>query len=57
MAGQINSKLQAQKMTMPQKNGQASTYMPEKKTAIGTTYRGCGAPMDIDTAKAAAKCF
>ncbi len=42
---------------MPQKGGQASTYMPEKKTATGTTYGGHGAPMDIDAARAAAKCF
>ncbi len=56
MAGRIDSKPQAQKMTMPQKDGQAS-YMPEKKMATGTTYGGCGAPMDIDAAQAAAKCF
>ncbi len=56
MAGRIDSKPQAQKMTMPQKDGQAS-YTPEKKTATGTTYGGCGAPMDIDAAQAAAKCF
>ncbi len=56
-AGQINSKPQAQKPTMPQKSGQASTYMLEKKTATGTTYKGCGMPMDINAARAAAKCF
>ncbi len=44
-------------MTMPQKGGQTSAYMPEKKMATGTTYGGHGAPMDIDAAKAVAKCF
>ncbi len=56
-AGQIDSKPQAQKVTMPQKGGQTMTYTPEKKTATGTTYGGHGAPMDIDAAWAAAKCF
>ncbi len=37
-AGHIDSKLQEQKMTMPQKDGQASTYMLEKKMATGMTY-------------------
>ncbi len=55
--GQIDSKPQAPKATMPQKGGQAPTYMPEKKTATGTTYRGRSAPMDIDTARATVKCF
>ncbi len=57
MAGQIDSKLQAQKETMPQKGGQASTYTLEKKTATGMTYGEHRVPMDIDTARAAAKCF
>ncbi len=56
-AGRINTKLQAQKVTMPQKGGQTSTSMPEKKTATGTIYGGRGAPMDIDAARAAAKWF
>ncbi len=57
VAGQTDSKPQAQKMATPQKGGQASTYMLEKKTATGMTYGGCGAPMDINTARAAAMCF
>ncbi len=54
---QIDTRLQAQKMTTPPKTGQTSTYMWEKKMATGTTYRGCGAPMNIDAACTAAKCF
>ncbi len=57
MAGQINSRPQVLKTTMPQKGGQTLTYTLKKKMATGTTYGGCGAPMDIDAAKAAAKCF
>ncbi len=57
MAGRVNSRPQVQKATMPQKGGQTSTYMPEKKIATGTTYGRCRVPMDIDTAWAAAKCF
>ncbi len=57
MTGQVNTKPQAQKVTTPQKGGQALTYMPEKKTATGTTYGGRWAPMDIEAAQAAAKCF
>ncbi len=45
MAGRIDSRPQAQKMTMPQKGGQMPTYMLEKKTATGTTYGGHGMPM------------
>ncbi len=56
-AGQVDSKPQAQKVTTPQKGDQASTYMLEKKTATGLTYGGHGAPMDINTAWAVAKCF
>ncbi len=41
---------------MPQKGGQTLS-IPETKTATGTTFGGCGIPMDIDTAKAVAKCF
>ncbi len=57
MAGQIDTKPQVQKMTMPQKGGQISTYMLEKKIATGTTYGGHGVSMDINAAQAAAKCF
>ncbi len=57
MAGQIDSKPQAQKVTMPQKGGQILTYTLEKKMATGTTYRGHGMPMDIDAARTAVKCF
>ncbi len=56
-AGQVDTRPQAQKVTMPQKGGQTSTYMLEKKTATGTTYRGHGTPMDIDAARVTAKCF
>ncbi len=45
------------KAAMPQKGGQVSTTMPEKKMATGTTYRGRGVPMDINATKATAKCF
>ncbi len=55
--GCIDSHSQAPKGTTPQKGNQTSTSTPEKKTATGTTYRGCGAPMDIDAAKAVVKCF
>ncbi len=54
MARWVDSKL---KTTMPQKDGQTSTYTLEKKTAMGTTYGGHSMPMDIDAAQAAAKCF
>ncbi len=57
VTGRVDSKPQAQKTTIPQKGGQVLTYMPEKKTATGTTYGGCGALMDINAAQAAAKCF
>ncbi len=40
MAGRIDTRPQAQKMTMPQKGSQTSTYMLEKKTATGMMYRG-----------------
>ncbi len=57
MSGRVDSRPQAQKMTMPQKGGQILTYMPEKKMATGMTYGRCSVPMDIDAAWAAAKCF
>ncbi len=47
-------------MTTPIKGGQTAAPVVSTKTATGTTYRGCGAPMDIDAVKAAAataKCF
>ncbi len=55
--GRSDPKTQAAKGTTPQKGGQASTGMPDKKTATGTTYRGHGVPMDISTAVTTAKCF
>ncbi len=55
VARRNDSKPQA-KGTTPQKGGQTSS-IPEKKTATGTTFGGQGAPMDISTAKAVAKCF
>ncbi len=57
MAEQIDSRPQVQKVTMPQKGGQTSTYTLEKKMATGTTYGERGAPMDVDTAHTVAKCF
>ncbi len=56
-AGQADVKPQAQKTTMPQKGSQAPAAMPEKKTGTGTTYGGCGAPMDIDRKRAEGLCF
>ncbi len=51
---------QTQKTTMPTRGGQAAAPIASTTTATGTTFRGCGVPMDIDTVKAAAataKCF
>ncbi len=56
-AGHTDPKPQAQKITMPQKGGQMSTSTLEKKIITGMTYGGCGMLMDIDAAKAVAKCF
>ncbi len=54
--GRIDSRSQAQKNAIVPK-GVASTSVPTQKTASGTTYRGCRAPMDISTAQAVAKCY
>ncbi len=54
--GCTDSKSQTPKAATPQKGGQVLS-MPDKKTVTGTTYGGCGMPMDIDAAKAVAKCF
>ncbi len=54
--GCTDSKSQAPKTTTPQKGGQTLS-IPEKTTATGTTFGGCGIPMDINAAKAVAKCF
>ncbi len=48
--------IQAPKVTTLQKGGQTLST-PKKKTATGTTFRGRGVPMDIDAAKAVAKCY
>ncbi len=45
------------KATTPQKGGQTSTGTPTAKMVTGTTYGGHGQPMDIDAAKAVAKCY
>ncbi len=39
------------------KGNQQQTSVPEKTTGTGTTYRGAGKPMDIDTVRAKMKCF
>ncbi len=47
----------AEGMTGGHTDSKPKVTMPEKKMATGTAYRGHGMPMDIDAAKAVAKCF
>ncbi len=53
----ITSRPQTQKTTTPTKGGQTAPAIPMRQMATGTTYGGQGVPMDIDAARAAAKCF